>query len=113
MNFTPKQPTLSRAQRRLWDRLNEFIREGGGWIISPPTTGQIRLETVIGSTLPNDLKDAGYNIHHLGTHERLMPVNNANTAVTGQQVGVGVVNVWQFDLPAEKPRGPSGLIDKP
>jgi hypothetical protein len=100
----PSKPkSLSREQQKLWTHLNEFIREGGGWIISLPTTLQIRLETILGSSLPEDLKEAGYNIHHIGRHERLMPStiteHRGTKTFTTQIVAPGVADVWQFDLP--------------
>jgi hypothetical protein len=57
------------------------------------------------SNPPSLLKEAGHRVIEYGTHERLMPLtetrklNDTNTTVTSQQVGVGVVGVWQFDLP--------------
>ena len=59
------------------------------------------------SKLPDLLSEAGHTVRHLGTHERLVPItetrklNAINTTVTTQHVGVGVVNVWQFELPSQ------------
>jgi hypothetical protein len=33
-------------------------------------------------------------------------LNDTNTTVTSQQIGVGVVGVWQFDLPSVDNRLP-------
>jgi hypothetical protein len=108
MGFPTKSPPLSAQQKRQWDRLNEFIREGGGWIVLPPTTNQIRFETTANSSLLEDLKDAGYSVRFMGTHERLLPQTEAlkehgrSNTIIRQQVGVGVANVWSRDLPSEK-----------
>ncbi len=49
--------------------------------------------------------EAGHKVRSIGTHERLMPITETlkehgrTNTITRQQVGVGVVNVFQFDLP--------------
>jgi hypothetical protein len=101
----PKPKGFSREQRALWDRLNKFIRQEGGWTVSQPEISPIRFECPLDSNLPTLLREAGHRVIDYGTHERLMPLtetrklNDTNTTVTTQQVGVGVVGVWQFDLP--------------
>jgi hypothetical protein len=101
----PKPKSPSREQRNLWSKLNKYIMQEGGWIVSQPDVSPIRLECQMDSKLPDLLSEAGHTVRHLGTHERLIPItetrklNDTNTTVTTQQVGVGVVGVWQFDLP--------------
>jgi hypothetical protein len=101
----PKPPPLSKAQREFWSRLNVFIREAGGWVVSQPDVSPIRFECHLDSELPETLRQAGHRVVDFGTHERLMPIvetmkqHGRNNTITVQQVGVGVVGVWQFDLP--------------
>jgi len=105
LNFRPKPAALSRERRQLWQRLNKFIRQEGGWTVSQPEISPIRFEAPLDSNLPALLREAGHRVIDYGTHERLMPLtetrkeHGGNTTVTSQQVGVGVVRVWQFDLP--------------
>jgi hypothetical protein len=103
--FTPKQSPLSVAQRKLWQRLNDYIRQEGGWTVSEPNVSPIRFECPLDSQLPSLLIEAGHRVISYGRHERLTPVSETrkqsggNTVVTTQQVGFGVAGVWQFDLP--------------
>jgi hypothetical protein len=105
MNFPTKPPATSRQQRVIWQKLNDYIRQDGGWTVSQPDVSPIRFECQMDSELPNQLREAGHTVRSLGTHERLVPLtetrklNDTNTTVTTQQVGVGTVGVWQFDLP--------------
>jgi len=52
-----------------------------------------------------DLILPSLKVRSIGTHERLMPITETlkehgrTNTITRQQVGVGVVNVFQFDLP--------------
>jgi hypothetical protein len=109
MSFPTKSPPLSAAQQKLWKRLNQYIREAGGWIVSQPDTSPIRFEAPLNSELPDLLQEAGHNIRFMGTHERLLPQTETlrehgrSNTITRQQVGVGVANVWSLDLPSEKP----------
>jgi hypothetical protein len=86
-------------------RLNKFIMREGGRTVSMAEVSPIRFEAPLDSKLPTLLRGAGHRVIDYGTHERLMPLtetrklNDTNTTVTTQQVGVGVVGVWQFDLP--------------
>jgi hypothetical protein len=101
----PKSKGPSREQRALWQRLNKYIMQEGAWIVSQPEISPIRFEAPLDSNLPALLREAGHRVIDYGTHERLMPLtetrklNDTNTTVTTQQVGVGIVGVWQFDLP--------------
>jgi hypothetical protein len=91
--------TLSQLQRDLWQKLNAYVFEEGGWITSRPDSSPIRVECPIDSVLPQLLRDAGYEVASIGTAERLMP--------TGQHVAPGVVEVWQLELPPADSDKPS------
>ncbi|SDK14400.1 MULTISPECIES: hypothetical protein [Bradyrhizobium] len=107
--FQPKQPPLSQRQRELWGRLNKCIMANGGWIVSQADVSPIRFEAPLNSELPELLRQAGHWVIDNGTHERLMPITETlkehgrNNTIKRQQVGVGIVNVWQFDLPPIQP----------
>jgi hypothetical protein len=107
MNFKPSAKALSTSQKKLWKRLNEFITDNGGWIVSQPDIPTIRFEyTTEDSNLPDLLREAGHDVRYLGTHERLIPSTvceqRGTKTFNSQSVGPGVVNVFQFDLPGEK-----------
>jgi hypothetical protein len=107
MAFQTKTRALSVAQKKLWGRLNEFITDNGGWIVSEPAVLTIRFEYPLNdSNLPDLLREAGHNVRHLGTHERLIPSTvceqRGTKTFNSQSVVPGVVNVFQFDLPTER-----------
>jgi len=66
---------------------------------------QFDLNAPMGSELPALLRQAGHRVIDYGKHERLMPVvevmkeHGRAKAIKREQVGVGIVGVWQFDLP--------------
>jgi hypothetical protein len=103
MNFQPKAKAVSASQRKLWGRLNDYITDNGGWIVSQPDVPTIRFEyTMDDSNLPDLLRKAGHNVRHLGTHERLIPStiteHRGNRQITTESISPGVVDVFQFDL---------------
>jgi hypothetical protein len=57
------------------------------------------------SQLPELLRQAGHQVRSIGTHERLLPIteilkeHGGNNTITRQQVGV--VAMFQFDLPSD------------
>jgi hypothetical protein len=82
------------------------MREGGR-TVSMAELSPIRFEASLDSKLPTPLRGAGHRVIDYGTHERLIPItetrklNATNTTVATQHVGVGVANVWQFELPGQ------------
>jgi hypothetical protein len=102
MSWKPK--AISREQRNLWRKLNEYIRQEGGWTVSQPDCSPIRFESALDSELPELLRQAGHRVIDYGRHERLLPTvvteTRGSTKISRQQVGVGIVGVWQFDLPS-------------
>ena len=53
--------------------LNEFISSRYGWITSIPGAVAVTLECLPGSTLPDELRKAGYDIIEIGEGERILP----------------------------------------
>ena len=69
MSLKPK--AISREQRNLWRKLNEYIRQEGGWTVSQPDSSPIRFEAALNSELPELLRQAGHRVIDYGRHERL------------------------------------------
>jgi hypothetical protein len=46
----------------LWQAFCEFVRAGRGWITTPPGSRIATLETEVGSPLPAELADRGYQL---------------------------------------------------
>jgi hypothetical protein len=46
----------------LWAAFTDFVREHRGWITSPPGSRTATLETEIGSTLADRLRELGYSV---------------------------------------------------
>jgi hypothetical protein len=105
MGFQTKPSPLSVAQRKLWQRLNDYIRQEGGWTVSEPNVSPIRFECPTDSSLPELLREAGHDVRDAGTSERLMPTSNivkqhgGITTVTVQNIVPTMVEVFEFKLP--------------
>src|SRR5260221_12116868 len=101
-----RRPTMPRKRaavdRKLWQRMNEYIRQEGGWIVSLPDTRTIRFECQTDSTLPDLLRAANHDPRFLGIHERLLPTTITERrglrTIASQGVSPGIVNVFTFDL---------------
>jgi len=68
---TPNAADVSRRQR--FDRINAFVQARHGWIVSIPAAFDITMECLEGSSLPDDLRDAGYDLEPAGEGERILP----------------------------------------
>jgi hypothetical protein len=94
--------TIPRAHRALWNGLNEFARECGGWTTSEPGTFPLRFECQMGSSLPEGLRQLGHSIYHLGTHERIIPQTivevRGTKTFTNRQMAPGIVDVWELSI---------------
>jgi hypothetical protein len=65
----------TQAQRDRQERfvsINRFVVDRGGWITSPPGEQTARLEVIDGSTLPSELRAAGYNLAYDGEGQRIL-----------------------------------------
>jgi hypothetical protein len=51
---------------------NRFVSERHGWIVSTPGDKVIMIETLPGSSLPADLRNAGYKVNPPGQGERIL-----------------------------------------
>jgi hypothetical protein len=76
----------------LWDALNEYTRQQGAFITSPPYATPVRLEIITkDSPLPGLLQQHGYDPYDTGQITRV-----TSSGITTAQVIV-------FDLPGSEP----------
>jgi hypothetical protein len=74
-------PVELRKRQELWDALNTYVREAGGWIVSVPGLKELRIEAPQGSTLASKLTALGYTIRLCGSDTRLVPGGTVETIV--------------------------------
>jgi hypothetical protein len=73
-NFEQELKAKERAIKRrleIWEMLSRVIHNSGGWLTSAPGTPVLRLETRVGSDLPDRLYDAGFDLRPGGTSEKI------------------------------------------
>jgi hypothetical protein len=58
--YIPKGVAEIETRKEKFDRLNAFVRLRNGWLVSIPGHPIIVLECLPGSSLPDELRDAGY-----------------------------------------------------
>jgi len=87
--------------------LNTFVTSRHGWITSIPGDEVVRLETLEGSTLPDELAQLGYQLHPDAPGERILPVAivesievTAGSSITRQVAHAGICRTerWHFDI---------------
>src|SRR5215471_9929182 len=54
-------------------RLNSYVMSRGGWIVSIPGSPEVMIEVLPNSTLPDELRVAGYDLDPAGEGERILP----------------------------------------
>jgi hypothetical protein len=55
-----------------FDKLNAFVRSRNGWIISIAGKAEVTIECLPGSLLPDELRDAGYQLTEIDGGERII-----------------------------------------
>jgi hypothetical protein len=77
----PRQEKTDLVKQRteLWDAVNAFVTQQGGWVTSPPGTKRLRVEIQQDSALPARLLELGYSVRSAGigtriTSGKFMPV---------------------------------------
>ena len=70
--IAPRVPEIDERKRRFND-INAYVSERGGWITSPPGERIIRIECLVGSSLPDELADLGYRVTPMGEGQRMIP----------------------------------------
>ncbi len=78
---------ITQERRRLWNALNKYITDQGGFVVSPPFASPLRIEIMPGSPLPARLRELGYTPGHA----------ESITRVTGD--GIKNADVIYIDLP--------------
>jgi hypothetical protein len=61
----------TRRRAELWQAFCDFVRDGRGWITTPPGSRIATLETEVGSPLPSKLADLGYQLVSRGRVTRV------------------------------------------
>ena len=98
------KPLEKEQLRELWSRLLAFIKNRGGFVTSIIDKSPLRFECPQGSTLPDALREKGFEARSCGTSERLMPkseiVKQPGTTGTRtvQSMMPTVVSVYEIDL---------------
>jgi hypothetical protein len=91
----------------LWGALHSLIRNGGGYVISPPFQNPIRFEVSPSSELAKDLAKRGFTVRDYGAVDKLAPVNEtvrehgrpASETVTRQHIAMTTMKLFEMDLP--------------
>ena len=68
-----KAKSLTEQRRKLWETLNSFIGQEGGWVVSPPGEKHLRVEIPRKSALPSRLLELGYAVRAAGVGTRITP----------------------------------------
>lgn len=62
---------LSEQRQKLFEALNAFIRQQGGWVTSLPSAENLRFEIPRKSSLPSRLLELGYSVRAAGIGTRI------------------------------------------
>jgi hypothetical protein len=74
----PRNPEVD-ARKEKFEQLNQTIRASHGFVTSIPGDVEVRFDALPGSTLPDELCNAGYDVRDLRDGERILA-----TAITEQ-----------------------------
>jgi hypothetical protein len=96
----PQADPVIERRNRLWNAINEFVRESGAWIVSPPGSIDLRIEIPERSVLPSRLIELGYQPLHVGSGTRLMPNATTETA-TAHSTGAPIIRRHPGWLPVD------------
>jgi hypothetical protein len=91
-NAAEEAAKISQQRRNLFDALHDFIRKGGGAIVSVRYASPIRIEVATDSELPAQLRELGYDLMFREHATRI-----GAGAVTGY--AFRTVNVFELKLP--------------
>jgi hypothetical protein len=84
-----ESPLIIEKRMRLFDAINAFCRELGGWVISVPGHRTVRIECRKDSVIPAKLIAAGHDVRHVGSHTRIhagdfLPVDEIEIVMPGK-----------------------------
>ena len=100
-------PKITERHRQVWQALHGFIRNRGGFVVSPVDASPIRFEVGPSSKLPDELRQMGYPLLEVGTTQKIMPFTETLTEhgkpksekVTRDHVGLVNVTAYEFPMP--------------
>jgi hypothetical protein len=82
--IAPRSPEIDERKKR-FDELNAFVSaRGDAWLVSVPGAHELRLDALVGSPIPNDLRALGYIVEKIGTSERTLAQAGGPTTVGGR-----------------------------
>lgn len=74
-SLPPEQKALPASviekRMRLFNAINEYCLQLGGWVVSVPGQRSIRIECRKDSEIPAKLISAGHDVRHVGSHIRI------------------------------------------
>ena len=84
-----KTDHLLEQRTKLWEALNAFISQQGGWVVSPPGSKSLRVEIQQKSVLPAQLLELGYAVRSAGigtriTSGKFLPVDVIEISLPGK-----------------------------
>ena len=101
----PSLADIQAKRQKLWDALNDLVRESGGWVTSVPGVSVLRIEAPQGSALPSKLMALGYAVRHCGSGTRLTPggtvetIGSRSAPITRHHAGFVPVDYLEISLP--------------
>src|SRR5271170_4246713 len=69
----PKPRGFTQGEREFWAKLNDFVRENGGWTTSQPDVSTLTFQCEPSSDLPALLTRKGFDVIGVGDATRLLP----------------------------------------
>ena len=78
---------IIKQRTELWDALNAFVNQQGGWVTSVPGSKCLRIETPSGSSLPARLLELGYAVRSAGINTRITSGNFTSVDVIEIRLG--------------------------
>jgi hypothetical protein len=115
---SPRNPEMDKINSR-FAALNEYVTVRRGWITGVPGAVDVTIEVLPGSTLPDELRKAGYDVCQIEDGQRILPaaiterfarradgelepVTEGSTrpiAETRTHAGIVKVKRWAFSMP--------------
>ncbi|MCK1632660.1 hypothetical protein [Bradyrhizobium sp. 162] len=66
-----------------FDEINQLISERQGWVTSVRGAPELRFECLPGSPLPDELREAGYEVSETDEGERILPAGLVERFIVG------------------------------
>jgi hypothetical protein len=115
---SPPNPEADAAKEK-FAAINAYVTEHGGWLVSVPGDPEMRLQTLPGSALPDQLAALGYIVERTGETQRILPhavaqkfeVSSSGalvsptggstkpTSVVVTNAGIAIVEVYDLRMP--------------